>query len=160
MNITVVLLDLAQLQALMIDPTQLDGTPVVAGALPPDFILTAAIEALAQGQPPVWYSVFAFVQARPAQVVGTGGFKGAPVDGRVDVGYGVAEAMRGRGIATSAVRELLKLAFADPDVTEVLAETAVDNRPSRRVVEKAGFRHIGRRDTAEDGLVDRWLVSR
>lgn len=160
MDIAVVPLDLAQLRALAADPGQLDGVPIADGALPPQFILAAAIEALAQGQPAIWFSVFAFVQVHPARVLGTGGFKGSPADGRVEVGYGVAGSMRGRGIATAAVRQLLGLAFAEPGVAEVLAESAVANLPSRRVVEKLGFCHIGQRDTEEDGVVDRWLLSR
>jgi RimJ/RimL family protein N-acetyltransferase len=160
MNITVVPLDLSQLRSLEADPSQLDGVPIVPGALPPQFILTAAIEALAQGKSPIWFSTFAFMQAQPARVVGTGGFKGTPADSRVEIGFGVAETVRGRGIATSAVRQLLKVAFADPEVSEVLAETAVGNFASRRVVEKIGFRHVGQRETKEDGVVDRWLLSK
>ena len=160
MNITVVPLELSKLRALEVDPSHLDGVPIVDGALPPQFILDAAIVALAQGKPPIWFSTFAFLQTQPARVVGTGGFKGAPTDGRVEVGFGVAESVRSRGIATSAVRQLLKVAFADPAVLEVLAETAVGNFASRRVVEKIGFRHMGQRDTKEDGVVDRWLLER
>jgi RimJ/RimL family protein N-acetyltransferase len=160
MNITVVLLDLSQLRALEADPSQLDRVPIVDGALPPHFLLASAIEALAQGKPPIWFSTFAFIQEQPKRVVGTGGFKGAPADGRVEVGCGVAETVRGRGIATSAVLQLLKVAFADPEVSEVLAETAIGNVASRRVVEKIGFRHIGQRETKEDGVVDRWLLER
>jgi RimJ/RimL family protein N-acetyltransferase/ADP-ribose pyrophosphatase YjhB (NUDIX family) len=159
-QLAAVSLDLSQLRALEADPSQLDGVPVIDGALPPHFILTAAIEALAHGKPPLWFSIFAFRQAQPLLIVGTGGFRGAPVNGRVEVGYGVAEPVRGRGIATSAVRQLTALAFAEPDVSAVFAETAVDNVPSRRVVEKNGFLHIGQRETTEDGVVDRWLLSR
>jgi RimJ/RimL family protein N-acetyltransferase len=58
------------------------------------------------------------------------------------------------------VRALLQLAFAEPGVLEVCAETALDNPASRRVVERLGFRCFGQRPTKDDGIVDRWLKSR
>ncbi len=159
MLITVVPLDLPQLRSLEVDPSRLGGIPVAMGALPPLFILEAAIGALQQGRSPIWFSPFVFVEKRLDQIVGTGGFKGSPVDRRVEIGYGVAEQHRGRGFATAAVRALLQVAFSDPGVAEVYAETAAFNMPSRRVVEKVGFRHLGQRVTEGDGVVDRWLTS-
>lgn len=94
----------------------------------------------------------------PEQVVGSASFKGHPVAGRVELGYGVADQHQDRGIATDAVSQLLCIAFSEPDVVEVYAETATTNQPSRRVLEKAGFHNIGRRETADDGLVDRWWL--
>jgi len=81
-------------------------------------------------------------------------------DGRVEIGYGVAEQFRGRGFATAAVRKRGRLALAAPGVVEVYAETAVGNASSRRIVEKAGFLHIGRSETKDDGIVDQWLLFR
>ena len=105
----------------------------------------------------MWCSPFAFIEGPRERIVGTGGFKGPPVEWRVEIGYGVAESLRGNGFATAAVCELLQVAFSEPGVREVYAETASDNRPSRRVVEKAGFRHIGQRSAEQDGTVDQWL---
>jgi ribosomal-protein-alanine N-acetyltransferase len=158
--VSVIPLDLRQLMALEVDALRLDGMRVAVGALPPRFILEAAERALREGKPSVWFSPYAFIDTRPEQIVGTGGFKGSPVDRRVEIGYGVAEEVRGKGIATAAVRALLEVAFSDPVVMEVYAETATANAPSRRVVEKAGFCHVGQRATEADGIVDRWLKSR
>ena len=160
MSISIAPLDLAQLQSLEVDVSHLDETPVVTGALPPLFILQAAIGALKKGKPLIWFSPFAFIDNCLNQVVGTGGFKGFPVDRRVEIGYGVAAQLRRNGFATSAVRELLQVAFSEPDVVEVYAETAADNLPSRRVVERVGFRHLGQRATGPDGTVDQWLQSK
>ena len=38
------------------------------------------------------------------KIVGSCGFKGEPVAGRVDVGYGIAPACRGQGTAAAAVK--------------------------------------------------------
>ena len=160
MSISVVSLDLPQLKSLEVDGSHLDGMQIAFGALPPRFILDGAIGALQEGKPRVWFSPFVFIANRLNRIIGTGGFKGFPVDGRVEIGYGVAEQLRGQGFATAAVRELLHVAFSEPGVAEVYAETATDNAPSRRVVEKVGFRHLGQRATEGDGTVDQWLRPR
>ena len=151
MSITVVALSPAQLTSLLADPSQLDGMPVLAGAAPPEFLLRAASADLA---------LFAFVSASPAQVVGSAMLKRRPEAGRVEIGYGVADAARGKGVATAGVGQMVARAFADAGVREVYAETAVDNPASRRVLEKAGFSHIGQRDSEEDGRVDQWSLTR
>ena len=57
------------------------------------------------------------------------------------VGYTVSEAFRGRGIATSALRILIDIAFAPRqlDLERLEAVAAVENIASRRVLEHAGF---------------------
>ena len=62
--------------------------------------------------------------------------------------------------ATAAVAALIRLALAEPAVQALYAETAVANIASRRVVEKNGLQHVGRRTSEEDGLVDCWLLTR
>jgi [ribosomal protein S5]-alanine N-acetyltransferase len=133
---------------------------VADGALPPDFILRAALDAAQDRAALRWLAPRLFVSPEEDLVVGSGGFKGPPADRTVEIGYGVAPSARGRGVATLAVRQLVDEAFETPGVRRVYAETAVDNPASRRVVEKVGFTHTGQRDTAEDGLVDRWTITR
>jgi len=61
------------------------------------------------------------------------------------VGYSVSEALRGRGMATAAVREVVAIAF-DPDglaLDRLEANAAVANVASRRVLAKAGFQEEG-----------------
>lgn len=90
-----------------------------------------------------------FVAGDPPELVGWGGFKGPPdADGVVELGYEIAEARRGRGLATAAARAMLAEAFADERVTTVIARTLPDRNASHRVLEKAGFRSDG---TAQDG---------
>ena len=160
MTIALSLLGLAELESLLNDPRHVGRIPVVAGALPPQFILEAALEALREGKPPIWFSPFAFIQSSPTQAAGTGGFKGYPASGRIEIGYGVAETCRSRGIATAAVKELCVLGLQQSDVIEVYAESAADNWASRRVLEKAMFKQIGERETDEDGRVDQWIFAK
>jgi RimJ/RimL family protein N-acetyltransferase len=91
---------------------------------------------------PRWRSRF-FVAGEPPEVVGWGGFKGPPRDETVELGYAIAPAREGRGLATAAVRAMLRDAFADPEVREVIAHTLPEPGPSPRVLEKAGFTRTG-----------------
>jgi [ribosomal protein S5]-alanine N-acetyltransferase len=90
-----------------------------------------------------------FVAGEPPALVGWGGFKGPPRDGTVELGYAVAPAREGRGLATAAVQAMLREAFADPAVRAVIAHTLPEPGPSPRVLEKAGFAFAG--DVIEHG---------
>jgi RimJ/RimL family protein N-acetyltransferase len=136
---SLLLMTLPDLDSLLEERSVVHGAPVIDGALPPDFIIDAALESLRRREDPLWSSFFVFVDASDGAVAGSGGFKSVPHEGEVESGYGVAPGRRGRGVATSAMRELMRLARATPGVTQVVAETAVDNVASRHVVEKAGF---------------------
>ena len=59
-----------------------------------------------------------------------------------ELGYWLGVPYWGRGYATEAVRALIDLAFRDPTVTRVIAETFPDLIPSIRVLEKNGFVRI------------------
>jgi ribosomal-protein-alanine N-acetyltransferase len=80
-----------------------------------------------------------FVVDAPRTLVGWGGFKGPPNDGRVEIGYAIAPEWQGRGLATAAVLELLREAYATPEVSAVIAHTLPERNASVRVLEKAGF---------------------
>jgi [ribosomal protein S5]-alanine N-acetyltransferase len=87
-----------------------------------------------------------FIVARPTgqvigQVIGTIGFFGPPDDeGVLMVGYGLVEQARRHGYATEALQALMGYAFDQPGVVRVVADPDLDNVPSHRVLEKAGFR--------------------
>lgn len=72
--------------------------------------------------------------------VGSIGFFGAPVDGEAEVGYGLVEAVRRRGIATEALAGLL----AETDLLGVRVRASVlpHNTASIRVLAKAGFTEL------------------
>ncbi len=72
-------------------------------------------------------------------VVGDAGFKGAPKNGEVEVGYGIEEPFRGKGFAEEAVRALIGWAFSQNGVDLVSAETAPENAASQHILHKLGF---------------------
>jgi [ribosomal protein S5]-alanine N-acetyltransferase len=90
-----------------------------------------------------------FVTDDPPELVGWGGFKGPPSDGVVELGYAIAEARQGRGLATAATRALVAEAFADTGVSAVIAHTLAERNASNRVLEKVGFQFDG--DAQENG---------
>ena len=127
-------------------------------ALPPPFVAARALRLAAVGIPAPWSTSFLIMRHEDGRVVGGCGFKTPPLQGRVEVGYGVAPAAQQRGAATAALGMLLELARS-AGASEVLAEVAPGNLASSRVVEKAGFRRTGERVDEDGELVAQWLRS-
>ena len=72
----------------------------------------------------------------------------------------IAPGWRGRGLATAAVRELLREAFGVPEVRTVIAHTEAGPGPSVRVLEKAGFVREGEVPDDEVGTAWRYRLER
>ena len=64
----------------------------------------------------------------------------------VEIGYGLAAPVRGRGYGRELVRALSAWLLGQPGVTGLLAHTDPDNTPSRRSLESAGFHSEGMED--------------
>jgi RimJ/RimL family protein N-acetyltransferase len=62
---------------------------------------------------------------------------------RGELGYWIGVPFWGRGYATAAARALVKIVFEEHAVAELYSSCLVRNRPSYRVLEKVGFRHVG-----------------
>ena len=146
----------------------LAGDPALARALGRDVVagwatfreaLRRTREALAAAPGgAAWGSRF-FVTEDPPELVGWGGFKGPPSDGVVEIGYEIAEARQGRGLATAAARALVVEAFADERVATVIAHTLAERNASNRVLEKVGFRYDGEA-TQRGNVVWRYALAR
>ncbi|UOZ11314.1 GNAT family N-acetyltransferase [Amycolatopsis sp. WQ 127309] len=90
------------------------------------------------------FGLYQIVDGESGLAIGDVGFHAAPdAAGEAEIGYGLIEAFRGRGLATEVVEALLTWTFEQPGVTAVLAETDEDHLPSRRVLEKNGFAFLG-----------------
>lgn len=59
------------------------------------------------------------------------------------LGYWIGQAVAGRGYATAAVRAVRDFGFGDLGLHRIEAACLPSNGPSRRVLEKAGFRQEG-----------------
>ena len=81
---------------------------------------------------------------RARTLVGTGGFRGAPdLHGRVELGYALLPEFQHCGYATETVNAWLVVAFRDPRVQAVTAQTLASLTPSIRVLERTGFTFAG-----------------
>jgi ribosomal-protein-alanine N-acetyltransferase len=72
-------------------------------------------------------------------------------DGTAKLGFRVAQPVAGRGVATSTVQELCRLASARDGLHELRAAAARKNIASQRVLTKAGFVPVGPADPADLG---------
>jgi aminoglycoside phosphotransferase (APT) family kinase protein/RimJ/RimL family protein N-acetyltransferase len=117
-------------------------------------IVRYCLQRLDAGDDPAWSIHLFFDDQRDGALVGNGGWKGAPADGVAELGYAVAPACRNQGVASGAVAVLLAQA-ARAGLHTVVAHTLPEASASTRVLERAGFRHVG--DEHEDGVpVWRW----
>ena len=138
--------ELAELAATRI-PAGMEGR-AQPGALPPAFVAQRALDRIAQGQSEFWCTTFLILRD-DGEIVGGCGFKGEPADGRVEIAYGIAPALRRQGAAAAAVQTMRALALAN-GVRQVFAEILPENAASIAVVSKLGFRLEGTR-VDEDG---------
>jgi [ribosomal protein S5]-alanine N-acetyltransferase len=72
-------------------------------------------------------------------------------DGTAELGYRVAQHAAGRGVATTTVLELCRLAAARHGLRTLRAGTSHDNAASQKVLAKAGFVPVGPADPADLG---------
>ncbi|MCL8015089.1 GNAT family N-acetyltransferase [Streptomyces sp. AS02] len=88
---------------------------------------------------PEW-GLFVLVRREDGRAVGGMGFHGVPDEqGHAEVGYDLAEAARGHGYATEALRALSEHALARDDVQLLVAAIETDNLPSQGVATRAGY---------------------
>ncbi|MFC4008186.1 GNAT family N-acetyltransferase [Nonomuraea purpurea] len=70
-------------------------------------------------------------------------------DGSAELGYRIAEAAAGQGLATNAVRQVCALAATEYGLITLRAATTLDNLGSRTVLARTGFTVIA--ETVFDG---------
>jgi ribosomal-protein-alanine N-acetyltransferase len=121
-------------------------------------ILRASYEKEPEGH--VWGSLF-FIEREVSTLVGFGGFKGSPSpEGVVEIGYAIAPAFRGQGLATDAVRQMVQRAFAEVTLRAVDAHTLGHDNPSTRVLQKTGFRKVAELEDPDEGPIWQWRLER
>lgn len=64
-------------------------------------------------------------------------------DCEIEIGYMLKETAWGKGYATEACKRLLKFAFEESPLTEVVAVTDEENSASQNVLLKSGLRSVG-----------------
>lgn len=126
---------------------------VAPGYLEFDGALASSLAALEDGMPARWWTHL-FVHAADRALIGIGGYTGPPENGTVEIGYCIAPAYRGRGLATAAAAELINRAGA-AGVRTVQAHTLAQANASTGVLGGLGFTRAAEIDS-EDGPLWRW----
>lgn len=129
------------------------GIAVVPGWAGFPEAISAVVQALRQEPQPAWGPHLIF--DGDGALVGFGGWKGAPREGMVELGYAVAPQRQGRGIATAAVGQLVARARA-ARLAVVVAHTRPETSASTTVLRRCGFRRAGEVVDPEEGVTWRW----
>lgn len=106
-----------------------------------------------------WWS-YVIVHREDIRVIGTCGFKGPPdLEGRVEIGYEIAESYWSKGYATEAAQALCQFAFAEPGVKAVTASTLAEENASTKLLRKLGFLFVRESMDIEDGRIWEWKLT-
>jgi RimJ/RimL family protein N-acetyltransferase len=127
--------------------------------LPPGGVDTPAILRWLRRTLPKLGGYGSWLMVLNGEVVGLCSYKWPPTtQGDVEIGYAVAPARRGLGYASQASKLMIEAARRDPRVRALVAETAVGNLASQRVLAGAGFFMTGRGWDDEEGEMIRWRL--
>jgi RimJ/RimL family protein N-acetyltransferase len=112
-----------------------DVSAVVAGEGWPHHDTVDGLQmALANGHAPGWFVTLDGV------VIGDCGTHGEVDEhGSVELGFGLAAPYRGRGYGTEVVLGLSRWLLEQGGAKRIVGRAALDNAPSRRALERAGF---------------------
>jgi [ribosomal protein S5]-alanine N-acetyltransferase len=131
------------------------GIPVAPGWVGFPEALPGAVEGARRHDADPWGTHLIFDGADGA-LVGFGGFKGAPADRRVEIGYAIAPERRNRGLAGAAVLLMVERART-AGVQVVVAHTLHEPNASTSVLTRCGFTRVATVEDPDDGgQVWRW----
>jgi RimJ/RimL family protein N-acetyltransferase len=90
------------------------------------------------------WGMFQIILRETGEVIGDIGFHGPPdKTGTVEIGYGIVEQYRGRGLAGESAVAICGLAWTQSEVSRIIARTEEGNAASAGVLRHAGFREDG-----------------
>ena len=105
------------------------------------------------GYHPPWISYYARIDE---MVVGVGGFKGPPVNGTVEIGYGTFEPFQNKGVASGICKRLIVVSHESDRAVKITARTLPDLNFSTKILRKNHFIFAGSVLDPEDGLLWQW----
>lgn len=93
-----------------------------------------------------WYTNWQIILKSENKAIGSMCFMKEPnCNGQVEIGYGINDDYRNNGYMTEAVICIYQWAFLQEDVSQIIAETEIDNYSSQKVLEKSGMiKHMHR----------------
>jgi RimJ/RimL family protein N-acetyltransferase/pimeloyl-ACP methyl ester carboxylesterase len=108
------------------------------------------LEPIMAGQAERGYATWAVVERETGRLIGDCGlFPADDVGPDVELAYGLAPDVWGRGYATEAAAACLRAGFEQLGLERVVADVDPSNPASVRVLEKIGMRPVGRKDETQ-----------
>lgn len=101
-----------------------------------------------------WIGYFATVNGN--DIIGCGGYKGKPRDGKIEIAYGTFKNFEGQGIGTEICRQLVLLSLQTDPSVKITARTFLENNASTVILKRNGFICIGIVYDEDDGNVWEW----
>ena len=102
------------------------------------------------------WGMYEIILHETSEVIGSIGFHGPPDEaGTVEIGYGIVEQYRGRGLMAESAVAICDLAWSRPEVRRIIARTEETNAASAGVLMHAGFRADGAADGMRNFSLDR-----
>ncbi|MDH4090699.1 MAG: GNAT family N-acetyltransferase [Cyclobacteriaceae bacterium] len=105
------------------------------------------------GYHPPWIGYYAGING---SLVGMAGFKGKPIDGRVEIAYGTFPSFQNQGIGTAICQKLVQLAQETVPSVHIMARTLAEENYSTKILRKNGFAWQGNVIDKDDGEVWEW----
>ena len=102
---------------------------------------------------PPWICYYA---EENGELVGSGAFKGNPINNIVEIAYGTFEDQRQKGVGTKICKQLVELSLATDPSVRITARTLPEKNYSTSILEKNNFILLGFVTDPEDGEVWEW----
>ncbi len=105
------------------------------------------------GFAPPWICYYASINN---QLVGSAGYKGAPINGSIEIAYGTFEPFRKQGISYQIAKALVEKALTHNPQLRITACTLAEENYSTKILRKNSFRRMRELQDPEDGLIWEW----
>lgn len=102
--------------------------------------LPRIVNNLSKVELPTGFESWMIIKKDTAEIIGDLGFKGFNyLEENIDIGYGIIKEERRNGYAEEAAKELIKWAFSNKIVKEIVATCLIDNIGSINLLKKLNF---------------------
>jgi RimJ/RimL family protein N-acetyltransferase len=101
-----------------------------------------------------WIGYLAEVDGK---LVGSAGFKGQPINGKIEIAYGIFDAYQKQGMGTAICNELVNLVLKTDPSIKITARTLMEENFSTKILRKNDFTLVGTVIDPEDGEVWEWI---
>lgn len=104
-----------------------------------------------------WVGYFA---QQNGELVGSAGFKGAPINGTIEIAYGTFEEFQNQGMGTEICKQLVEISLKTDPSIKITARTLENSGFSAKILTKNHFKALGIVIDPEDGEVWEWVYEK